>query len=648
MRDYIIGFIFVIALSLLFYSIGAVSTNKNKSDGYKLMIGYLIYSFFIGAFGMIVQLFNVPWKIYLYIVILTLIGTTLYVVYQIKFREKKIFDNGIKEYFKNNYFLFVVTILLMIVFLFSYNALWFNNHLDDGYYLTKIADLPYVSNPYTFNYSTGFPGQFTFERIINTHELELSTYVYFLNISPSLFTRFFMTGLHYFVFVNSVSAFAYAVLKKINSEFNYYFVQFIPLILILFSFNENFIRFYGLGYYFDSNQFINAAYYGSTMVRTMSFIFLITPFLSQDKIDIKMILCVMGISVVLLSKSTIALPLIFLIAFFYVLTTLFFISKKYFIPVIGFILFLVATIFISKTLHVMPTEDYLLNNILKVNMKSIQLIISYIIILLSYLLRNKYVNRISTILIMLLVFTQVPILSGLYSALSIYTFVAGRGLTLINYTCLIYSFTVLCYFISKLKFQKTIFYVLCGCLFITSAFSYHLAGGSLFYDENKLSPSSLLHALNAIRHNSQFFPETTIELGNTLEEYVENNNKELNVIMTRLVACDGADHSLPIIVRTFCPSEKIHIISSIYRYGNPMSTQFKDFTEQDQEVFENYTVNPSRDSFSKLEVMVNKYDINCLIMPNDKYNDDVMSLGYTLVKTISNSYAGITHYIYVR
>ena len=79
-----------------------------------------------------------------------------------------------------------------------------------------------------------------------------------------------------------------------------------------------------------------------------------------------------------------------------------------------------------------------------------------------------------------------------------------------------------------------------------------------------------------------------------------------------------------------------------------MSTQFKDFTEQDQKVFENYTVNPSRDNFSMLEVMVNKYDINCLIMPNDKYNDDVMSLGYTLFKTISNSYAGITHYIYVR
>ena len=41
----------------------------------------------------------------------------------------------------------------------------------------------------------------------------------------------------------------------------------------------------------------------------------------------------------------------------------------FFFPLIGFILFLVSTIFISKTLHVMPTEDYLLNNILKVNMK---------------------------------------------------------------------------------------------------------------------------------------------------------------------------------------------------------------------------------------------------------------------------------------
>ena len=75
--------------------------------------------------------------------------------------------------------------------------------------------------------------------------------------------------------------------------------------------------------------------------------------------------------------------------------------------------------------------------------------------------------------------------------------------------------------------------VLHGLQIAEYSFSYHLAGGSLFYDENKLSSSSLLHALNAIRHNPQFFPETTIELGNTLEEYVENNNKELNVIMTR-------------------------------------------------------------------------------------------------------------------
>lgn len=251
MKEYIIGFLFVIALSLLFYSLGSVIINKEKSDGYKLMVGYLIYSFFIGLSGMIVQFLNIPWKIYFYIVILWMIGIILFIVYQVTIKHKKIFYDGIKGYIKNNYFLFVVTILLMAVFILTYNALWFGNHLDDGYYITKIADLPYVKNPYTFNYSTGFQDKFSLERILNTHELELSVYVYLLRMSPSLFTRFFMSGLHYFVFANSLSAFAYAILKKINKDFNYYLVQFIPAILLLFSFNENFIRYFNIAFFFD-------------------------------------------------------------------------------------------------------------------------------------------------------------------------------------------------------------------------------------------------------------------------------------------------------------------------------------------------------------------------------------------------------------
>lgn len=66
-----------------------------------------------------------------------------------------------------------------------------------------------------------------------------------------------------------------------------------------------------------------------------------------------------------------------------------------------------------------------------------------------------------------------------------------------------------------------------------------------------------------IAHNPEFMPETTIELGYTLQNYAEDNNKELNVIMTRLILSDGAAHALPIILRTYCPSEK-YILFQLY------------------------------------------------------------------------------------
>lgn len=648
MKEYIIGFLFVIALSLLVYSLGSVIINKEKSDGYKLMVGYLIYSFFIGLSGMIIQFFNIPWKIYFYIVILWMIGIVLFIVYQVIIKHKKIFYDGIKEYIKNNYFLFIVTILLMAVFMLTYNALWFGNHLDDGYYITKIADLPYVKDPYTFNYSTGFQDKFSLERILNTHELELSVYVYLLRMSPSLFTRFFMSGLHYFVFANSLSAFAYAILKKINKDFNYYLVQFVPTILLLFSFNENFIRYFNIAFFFDSNQFANAIYFGSSVVRVMSFIFLLTPFIESKKVDFKMILCVVGISVVLMSKSSIALPLIILISLFYVITTLVFMNKKYLSAILLFGLFIVVSVCASLFTDVSRMQNCVHDDILLVNIHSILLLTSYAIIILSYLLKNKYVNRMSTILLLLLVFTQTPILSGLYYATSIYAFVSCRGLTLINYTCIMYAFILIVYFTSKIRFSQVLYSVICLCLFATSVFSYHLAGGSLFFDEHKISQYSLVDALKVIAHNPEFMPETTIELGYTLQNYAEDNNKELNVIMTRLILSDGTAHALPIILRTYCPSEKIHIISALYRYANPSTTKFKDFKEEDQSLFEAYTVNPSQENYEKLKNMVDTYDINCLVMPNNSYDADVKNLGYTLLKCVTNDFNDVTHYIYVR
>ena len=87
------------------------------------------------------------------------------------------------------------------------------------------------------------------------------------------------------------------------------------------------------------------------------------------------------------------------------------------------------------------------------------------------------------------------------------------------------------------------------------------------------------HALNVIAHNPEFMPETTIELGYTLQNYAEDNNKELNVIMTRLILSDGAAHALPIILRTYCPSEKIHIACQIHKEDPTCCATFQNVSD---------------------------------------------------------------------
>lgn len=60
----------------------------------------------------------------------------------------------------------------------------------------------------------------------------------------------------------------------------------------------------------DMNQISSAFYYGSVLVRMVSFIWLIAPFIKKKKINLSLIIKVLIISFVLLTKSGVALPLI--------------------------------------------------------------------------------------------------------------------------------------------------------------------------------------------------------------------------------------------------------------------------------------------------------------------------------------------------
>lgn len=646
--EYLSGFIFVISFSFFIYSLGVVLVDNNECDGYKFFIGYICYSFFVAIGGIVTQILDLPWFLFM-IYLLIEIGIFLcFIIYKVHFKKKKLFLNGIKGYFCNNYFLFIILAILMIIVVIDYKGAWFNNHLDDGYYITKMANYPYVKNPSTFNYSTGFQGEISLVRCINTFEIEASVFIYLFHITPTLYARFFLAGFNYFLFLNMIMAFANAIFKNSKIKIKESNLQYFPVVAILFCFCDNFIRYFNLGYFFDSNQFASAMYYGSSIVRLMGIMMLLTPFLDSKKISIKMIVEVMCICLVLFSKSTIALPLIVLVAFIYILLTLFYFYKDYVVSVLMLVLFVLGNIFVYKFCNVNASNNYFFNNMLFVNIKSILIVPSVLFTCYSLVRGNVFVKRFSAILLCMILFTSTPVLSSVFSLLSVYTFAGARIITNLNYTFVIFAFIHLFAFLIdkfKAKFISKAFSISLLCL---SVFSYLYSGGSLFYTpENGLEKFNILKSIKAIYHNPRFAPESTIALGQALDEYEENYNRDLNVLMTRLVVTDGTDHSLPIIVRSFIHSDKVHIISSLYRYDCPNYSAFKNFSEDDQLTFESYALYPNEEQLIVFSDMVNKYNINCLIMTNMVYDSDLKNLGFSLYKSIEYPISGISYYMYV-
>ena len=100
----------------------------------------------------------------------------------------------------------------VLCYVFYFRSFWYGNHLDDGYYITKVATIPIDGGNYVNNVSVGTGKWTAFSYLLNTWELEASFFVKILKVTPTVYLRFFQSGFNYFVFFNCVLGFG----KKIN------------------------------------------------------------------------------------------------------------------------------------------------------------------------------------------------------------------------------------------------------------------------------------------------------------------------------------------------------------------------------------------------------------------------------------------------
>lgn len=313
MLDYISGFIYIFWILCLCYFLGTAITNQ-KSFTTSLLVGYIGYSFVLAVGFIIIQLLGLPWRIALIYFIVSILVMIIFIMYRLKKNDFKITKNEVLNGFKNNYALFLITFILLILSFANVHVMWLNNHLDDGYYIGRISHLASYKNPYYYNFPVGLDNRHQFNSyLFDVWQLEASVYTNILHMNVFTFCRVFLNFQNYLLLVVTVCEFAKRTVCKLSGEFNKY-AQWTPIILFVFTILMIVATNCNLMILQDYWQFSSAMYLGSSIPRTMGILWVLVFFIDNEKIMIKHILQLIVMSVVLVSKSSIAIPIVFVAA----------------------------------------------------------------------------------------------------------------------------------------------------------------------------------------------------------------------------------------------------------------------------------------------------------------------------------------------
>ena len=626
MFDYLVGLLGIIFFILFYYLLGSAVLKSQDSFSKSLIYGYIVFSFFSAVFLIPIQLLHLSWELANFTVIFLWVLGIVFIIYRIK-NKQIIFKRSLfKQFLKNNYFSFVISLLLIGIFLLQFDLIWINNHLDDGYYLVKIATLPYLEEPFSTSYASGIVTSSTqFDTyLFSSYELEQSIYVSWFHIDPVIYCRIFLSYFNYFLVANTVSLFAEIMFCKTELLKKKHF-QYFSIILIFFSFEYLILQKTGLFVVQDSWQFSSAMWYGSSIGRMMGLMWILILFANISKITIKEIVVALAISVVLISKSAVSLPVIFVGGLSFLLV--FFLTGNKTDKLIGTILL----IFIILCGLFLPDSEVrnslIVNNFLK-NKYSIVLIGSFLLLFwaLFKFRKQKPILRSILVLFVSTLFIVIPEINDGFEFISQFDFVACRFQATLFYTIVISGFI---FFLVFIKIYLSRLYWLAVSISLCLAF----VGSVLTTVPVYGNP---LNTIKIMLDNPNIMPQSTIHLSKELNEIPQ----EVNVLCPDWINVDNHRHSLAVMLRTYAP--KIKIISAIPRYSVPSSEKYSTFNQDQQNVYTGFISNPNMLSYEALQSVIQEYDINCLIFPNDCFEEYVLDSGFELY-TISDMY-----YIYLK
>ena len=235
----------------------------------------------------------------------------------------------------------------------------------------------------------------------------------------------------------------------------------------------------------------------------------------------------------------------------------------------------------------------------------------------------------------MMMYMLVDPLNNLFETTSMYAFVAARMLAMLIYMIVILSFIYFIYgvylLVKSRKWRIAIMH------FFTICFA--MAFGYLNIRYNGLKGYYLQY------QNPHFIPESTIALGNILEERYEATEVVNYVIMPEAVAPYGIHHPVAVMLRTVSPHSVS--ISAALRYGNPELGEMKGYTSDDLKNYYEFTETPSEQTYEVFHTILVEYPVNCVITHID-VGEYLSNDGFHLFDQVSNTSDGVGYFVYVR
>lgn len=634
MLDYIVCIIFWTCFIIFLHVIGRAVTAGAKSDSYSLAAGYLVYSFPIAAGGMIIQIANIPWGVFAVFVVLLWCVLLGFSIYKMKKENIRILSMGIKQYIISNWVMLGLCLVLIGMLFLYFTGFWLGNHLDDGYYITKAATLPGMAGGYGANYSVGVPNSSFDHYIVNTWELEASVYIKILGVNAALYLRFFQSAFYYFLYLNAACAMFEQIIRASKLKAGKMACQYSAVVTLIFGMYYMFLADTGLLPLRDMFHFNSGMFLGSSVVKMTGIIFLLLFYFDKSKISLKMILGVSAVSIVLISKSTIALPLIVIGAIAYVWMLLLHEYGKAG-RIAGIILagfYFVAAVLLPDNQEIQEV----MNSDLLNTLKSPVVWAAAVIFVLSFTLKNEIINKLNILFIAMIVMMAVPEVNDIFELCSVYNFVAGRAWTSFVYFFVLVNSLYLYLLLVKHQIQeKRInkgYRIAAVCLILVMGCGFRLYGGGIIPGEGRVG-TSIIHCISAYVHNPYFMPASTIHLGESLEELSQETDEPLRVISPEWVYPDGALHGLAVVLRTYAPD--IISVSAANRYGAGNDSLLEGYS---QEWYYSFMENPSDKTLKEFKEESLKVKANCVVTQSEDCGRLLEEIGYQYYTSIDDIY----------